>query len=101
MDEAPWWERHNIQTPQTIYRLDDIASLDEEGGGVWRLDDQPSKLTRDLPLLVIAWLFFQRLFLIAGVDVREPISDGILPESIYSIAEREVVSAAASKRKAA
>jgi hypothetical protein len=35
--EAPWWERHGISLPHTIYQLQDIATLDEEGG-LWRLD---------------------------------------------------------------
>ena len=35
--EAPWWERHGISLPHTIYQLQDIATLDEESG-LWRLD---------------------------------------------------------------
>eukprot|EP01047_Picozoa_sp_COSAG01_P003061 COSAG01_NODE_88_length_27337_cov_22.941699_5_plen_78_part_00 len=36
VEEAPWWVRHRLQPPQTIYRLKDVASLGEDG--VWRLD---------------------------------------------------------------
>ena len=35
--EEPWWVRHNIQLPNTIYKLKDIASLDR-ASGVWRID---------------------------------------------------------------
>jgi hypothetical protein len=27
--EAPWWERHGIELPNTIFKLRDIATLDE------------------------------------------------------------------------
>eukprot|EP01046_Picozoa_sp_COSAG06_P000561 COSAG06_NODE_16_length_34949_cov_31.500832_17_plen_49_part_00 len=28
--EEPWWERHNITLPRTIYKLKEIATLDEQ-----------------------------------------------------------------------
>ena len=30
VEERPWWERHNITLPRTIYKLKEIATLDEE-----------------------------------------------------------------------
>jgi hypothetical protein len=35
--EEPWWVRHSIELPHTIFQLKDIASLDE-AAGVWRID---------------------------------------------------------------
>ena len=35
--EAPWWERHNIPAPKTIYKLKEIATLG--GDGVWRCNE--------------------------------------------------------------
>jgi hypothetical protein len=63
VDELPWWERHNIKAPQTIYKLCDIASLGEHGR--WRLDDQ------------------------VKAPVPAPIVDGILPESVLSSREMQ------------
>lgn len=34
--EQPWWERHGISIPHTIYQLQDIATLDRDAG-LWRL----------------------------------------------------------------
>ena len=34
--EEPWWERHNIPLPNTIFKLQDIAAVDAEDG-VWRI----------------------------------------------------------------
>ena len=61
VDEQPWWERHGIKAPQTIYKLSDIASLHEDGQ--WRLDDAVPDAT------------------------PAPIMEGLLPESVFSSAE--------------
>ena len=33
--EPPWWERHHISPPHTIYKMQDIADL--EPSGLWKL----------------------------------------------------------------
>ena len=30
VEEQPWWERHNIKLPRTIYKLKEVATLDKE-----------------------------------------------------------------------
>jgi hypothetical protein len=47
VDEAPWWKRHGLVPPQTIYKLKDIATLGNDG--IWRLDERP-KLRVPKPL---------------------------------------------------
>ena len=37
--EEPWWERHQIPVPKTIFKLKDIATLDTDAG-IWRIDEQ-------------------------------------------------------------
>jgi hypothetical protein len=39
--EEPWWVRHNLRPPQTIFKLKDVATLGDDG--IWRLDAQTKR----------------------------------------------------------
>ena len=43
--EEPWWERHNLRPPQTVFKLKDVATLGKDG--VWRLDAQTKRPVPD------------------------------------------------------
>ena len=43
--EEPWWERHNLRPPQTVFKLKDVATLGEDG--VWRLDARTKRPVPD------------------------------------------------------
>ena len=36
--EESWWERHKIEPPATIFKIKDIAKLDDDG--VWQIIDR-------------------------------------------------------------
>ena len=41
VSEQPWWERHNVRPPQTIFKLKDVATLGDDG--IWRLDKRTKR----------------------------------------------------------
>jgi hypothetical protein len=43
--EDPWWVRHNLRPPQTIFKLKDVATLGADG--VWRLDARTKRPVPD------------------------------------------------------
>ena len=45
VDEDPWWIRHDLRPPQTIFKLKDVATLGEDG--VWRLDPKTKRVLPD------------------------------------------------------
>ena len=45
VDEDPWWVRHNLKPPQTIFKLKDVATLGDDG--VWRLDEKTKRPVPD------------------------------------------------------
>ena len=36
VDEDPWWVRHSVPVPNTVFKLKDIAALDE-ATGLWKV----------------------------------------------------------------